>query len=49
VLYNDSVELEVLEREEETTPEELGPTITKSKFAKTLKELKFKKKIIRSI
>ena len=33
--YNDSEELE-LEREEEITPEELGPTITKSEFEKAL-------------
>jgi len=33
-----------LEREEEITPEELGPTITKAEFKKALNELKFKKK-----
>ena len=42
-LYNDSEELEELEREEETTPEELGPTITKAEFKKALNELKLKK------
>jgi len=39
-LYNDSDELK---REEEITPEELGPTITKSEFEKALNELKSKK------
>jgi hypothetical protein len=29
-----------LEREDEITPEELGPTITKSEFEKALNELK---------
>jgi hypothetical protein len=29
-----------LEREEEITPQELGPTITKSEFEKALNELK---------
>jgi hypothetical protein len=38
VLYNDSEELEELEREEEITPEELGPTTTKA-----LNELELKK------
>ena len=31
-LYNDSEEHEELEREEEITPKELGPTITKAEF-----------------
>ena len=35
-LYNDSEELEELEGEEEITPEELGPTITKAEFEKAL-------------
>ena len=35
-LYNDSEELEELEREEEITPEELGPAITKAEFEKAL-------------
>jgi hypothetical protein len=39
-LYNDSEELEELERGEEITPEELGPTITKSGFEKALNEVK---------
>jgi len=43
-LYNDSEELEELEREKEMTPEELGPTITKEEFEKALNELKLKKK-----
>jgi hypothetical protein len=29
-----------MEREEEITPEELGPTITKSEYEKALNELK---------
>jgi len=33
-----------LEREEEITPEELGPTIKKAEFEKALNELKSKKK-----
>jgi len=33
-LYNDSEELEELEREEETSPEELCPTKTKAEFQK---------------
>jgi hypothetical protein len=33
-----------LEREEEITPEELGPTITKSEFKRALNELKERKK-----
>jgi len=33
-LYNDSEELEELEREEEITSEELGPSITKAEFEK---------------
>jgi hypothetical protein len=37
-----------LEREEEITTEELGPTITKSEFKRALNELKLKKKSIRS-
>ena len=43
-LYNDSEELE----EVEITPEELDPTITRQNLKKTLKELKLKKKSIRS-
>ena len=39
-LYNDSEEIEELERGEEITPEQLGPTITKSEFEKALNELK---------
>jgi len=31
-LYNDTEELEKVEREEEITSEELGPTITKTEF-----------------
>ena len=33
-LYDDPDELEELEREEEITPEELGPTITNAEFEK---------------
>jgi hypothetical protein len=39
-LYNDSEEPEELEREEQITPEELSPTITKAEFEKALNELK---------
>jgi len=42
-LYNDSEELEKLEREEEITPKELGPTVTKAEFEKALNEFKQKK------
>ena len=42
-LYDDPDELEELEREEEITPEELSPTITKAEFEKAVKELKSKK------
>ena len=39
-LCNDSQELEEWESEEEITPKELGPPITKSEFEITLKEFK---------
>ena len=35
-LYNDTEELEELDREVEITPEKLGPPITKSEFEKAL-------------
>ena len=41
-LYNDSEELEEVEREVEITSEELGPPITKSEFERALNELKSK-------
>jgi hypothetical protein len=43
-LYSDLEELEELEREEEITPEELGPPVTKPEFEKALNGLKQKKK-----
>ena len=36
-LFNDLEELEELEREEEITPKELGPTITKAEFERKKK------------
>jgi len=42
-LHYGSEELEELEKEEEITPEELGPTITKAEFEKALNELKLNK------
>jgi hypothetical protein len=36
-LYNNSEEIEELGREEDVTPEELGPAITKAEFEKSVK------------